>query len=264
MHHRKVTKNILKDYSVKLIIILFWLLLWEAASRALGHSILLPAPSAVLATLAKLMINLDFWQTILFSSLRIIIGFLLALLAGIILAVGAHNSRMVEALIAPIMKTIQAMPVASFIILALIWIKAKNLSVLASFMMVMPLIYSNVAQGLKAADSKLLNMAKVFQIGKAKTIKAIYIPAVIPYFISAVSVGVGLCWKAGIAAEVIGIPTGSIGERLYEAKLYLMTEDLFAWTIVIIMISILFEKFVLLLIRRLQKDAARQRKTAEE
>lgn len=230
------------------------MLVWEGLGIWLGHEILLPVPTAVLTTLVGLIGSIDFWQTVLFSSLRIILGFLLALAVGIILAISAHNSRIIKELAAPVMKTIQAMPVASFIILALIWMKSKNLSVLTSFMMVMPLIYSNVMQGLNAADLKLLQMAKVFRIGRGKKIIAIYIPAVMPYFVSAVSVGVGLCWKAGIAAEVISYPAGSIGERLYEAKLYLMTKELFAWTIVIILISILFEKAVIWLLQLLHTN----------
>ncbi len=247
-------ENRTKRIILRALVICFWLLLWEIASRWIGKEILLASPVAVLITLAGLVVRAEFWQTVLFSSGRIILGFSLALVTGILLAAGAYNSRLIRELAAPLMKTIQAMPVASFIILALIWIRAKNLSVLASFLMVMPLIYSNVLQGLISADEKLLQMARVFRLGKGKKIIAIYLPSVLPYFISAVSVGVGLCWKAGIAAEVIGIPSGSIGENLYEAKLYLMTRELFAWTIVIILISILFEKAVLLLLRLLHTD----------
>ncbi len=243
-----------KKFIFRVLATLFWLFLWEVVSRGLGQEILLAAPSAVLITLGGLIGKLGFWQTILFSSLRIVAGFILALIIGIFLAVGAYNSRLVKELVAPLMKTIQSMPVASFIILALVWIKAKNLSVLASFLMVLPLIYSNVQKGLFASDEKLLQMAKVFRLGIFKKMIAIYIPSVMPYFISAISVGVGLCWKAGIAAEVIGIPAGSIGEQLYEAKLYLMTKELFAWTFVIIVISILFEKAVLLLLRLMNND----------
>lgn len=238
----------------RLLAILFWLFIWELASIRIGEDILLASPIAVVGTLWKLCRSLEFWRAILFSSLRIIVGFGLALLIGTLLAVIAYISRFVKILVTPLMKIIQATPVASFIILALVWISARNLSALASFLMVMPLIYTNSLQGLEGADEKLLQMAKVFRISRWKKIISIYIPAVLPHFISAVSVGVGLCWKAGIAAEVIGTPTGSIGERLYEAKLYLMTKELFAWTIVIIAVSIFFEKAVLLLVRRIRKD----------
>jgi NitT/TauT family transport system permease protein len=116
-------------------------------------------------------------------------------------------------------------------------------------MMVLPMIYSNVIQGLNEADEKLLQMAQVFRLGLWKKAIAIYIPAVKPYLLTAVMVGLGFCWKAGIAAEVIGLPTGSIGAKLYEAKLYWMTKELLAWTVVIILISVIFEKMILLLLR---------------
>jgi NitT/TauT family transport system permease protein len=178
-----------------------------------------------------------------------VIGFILALIAGTSLAALSYRFRIVEDLVSPLMKTIKAMPVASFIILALVWIRSKNLSVLISFMMVVPMIYSSVYQGLAVADEKLLQMARVFRVGLLHKVTGIYIPSVKPFFLTAVTVGLGFCWKAGIAAEVIGAPVGSIGAKLYEAKLYLMTKELLAWTIVIILISMMFEKVVVLLIQ---------------
>jgi len=142
------------------------------------------------------------------------------------------------------MKIIKSTPVASFIILALVWISSKNLSVLIAFLMVLPIAFSNLLFGLKSTDVKLLEMAKVFRLGRLKRIKAIYFPSVLPFLVSAVSVGLGFSFKSGIAAEVIGRPANSIGLNLYEAKLYLMIKELFAWTAVIIIISVLFEKIV--------------------
>lgn len=243
-----------KSFGFKLFAVSFWFLIWEGFSRLLASNILLPSPYSVLQSLCKLIVTALFWETILFSSLRIIAGFLLALFVGTLLAVFSFLNRFIKELIMPLMKTIQAMPVASFIIMALVWIQSKNLSVLTSFLMVMPLIYSNILQGLLSTDQKLLQMAKVFRLKHSMQIRAIYIPSVIPYFISAISVGMGFCWKAGIAAEVIGKPAGSIGKQLYESELNLMMEQLFAWTIVIILISIIFEKAVMLLLRLIHKD----------
>jgi len=119
--------------------------------------------------------------------------------------------------------------------------------------MVLPVIYTNVFQGLISTDTKMLEMARVFQIKPGRKIRYLYIPAVMPYFASACSIGLGLCWKAGIAAEVIGLPKNSIGEQLYESKIYLLTDQLFVWTIVIISISMISEKIVLWGVRFLQK-----------
>ncbi len=179
-----------------------------------------------------------------------------AVTAGSLLASLSYISPVIKELILPLMKVIKTIPVASFVILALVWIHSVNLSVLISFLMVLPVVYINFLEGLCSTDEKLLQMAEVFDISGWKKIRAIYIPAVLPHFISAVSVGLGFCWKSGIAAEVIGIPSGSIGERLYEAKLYLMTKELFAWTIVIIIISILFEKTIMWAIQKLMRQPA--------
>lgn len=237
-----------KSFVRKFTVACFWLLVWELVSRSIGSEILLASPAAVFAALLELVQSFDFWRTILFSSLRIIAGFSMALAAGTLLAALAYRFRFVGELVSPLMRIIKAMPVASFIILALVWIKSRNLSVLISFLMVVPMIYSGVLQGLHTADEKLLQMAQVFRLGLRRKAAAIYIPAVKPFFLTSITVGLGFCWKAGIAAEVIGIPSGSIGEKLYEAKLYLMTKELLAWTVVIILISVIFEKAVLLLL----------------
>ena len=250
MPEKKTGKRLIKTYGIKLMAIAFWLLAWELMSLYIDSDILLASPVSVLITLFQLIKSTDFWQTILFSSLRIIIGFLLGIITGTMLAVASFQFKLVEELISPLMKIIKTLPVASFIIIALIWINPRNLSILISFMMILPMIYSNVMKGIETADELLLEMAKVYKIGILKKIIAIYIPAITPFFLTAVSVGLGFCWKAGVAAEVIGIPSGSIGERLYEAKIYLMTKELLAWTIVIIVISVAFEKLIILLLRR--------------
>lgn len=238
-----------KRFWTKFAILCFWLLFWVLACQIVNNGLFLVSPLTVGKTLITLIRQGEFWATIAYSFLRIVLGFLLATLAGILLAILAYRFELFKELIHPLIVAIKAAPVASFIILALLWVDGSSLSILISFLMVVPIIYTNVYQGLMATDRKLLEMAQVFKIKKGKTIRAIYIPSVMPYFISAVTVGLGFCWKAGIAAEVIGIPSGSIGERLYEAKIYLITDELFAWTTVIIVISILFEKAVLYFIQ---------------
>lgn len=227
----------------------FWMLIWEAGARTIGSDILLVSPVKVLSIIVELVSEADFWSTLVFSVPRVMLGFAGAVGAGLALAVLSYISGLFYELISPLMKVIRATPVTSFIILALVWVSSKNMSVLASFLMVIPVVYSNVYEGLKNTDNKLLELAYVFSLSRNKKARAIYIPAVVPYLASAVSVGLGLAFKAGIAAEVIGIPMGSIGGKLYEAKLYLMTGDLLAWTVIIILISIAFEKGMKLLMK---------------
>ena len=230
---------------IRLWAVLFWLLVWQGASMAIGQEILLVSPVSVIKKLFELIPTGEFWSSILFSAARILGGFLLAAGLGALLAALAAKSKRAEELLAPAVLTIKAVPVASFIILVLIWISSRNLSACISFLMVFPVIYTNTLNGIRRTDRELLEMAGVFRMSPWAKLWYIYIPQVMPYFRAGCSVGLGLCWKAGTAAEVIGIPDHSIGEKLYNAKVYLNTSELFAWTLVIVLTSLLFEKIFL-------------------
>ena len=146
------------------------------------------------------------------------------------------------------MQLVKATPVASFIILALVWVNGSSLSVLISFLMVLPVLYSAVRTGIGSADRQLLEMAQVFRLPLGRRLRAVWLPAVLPAFRQGCSVALGICWKSGVAAEVIGLPDGSIGDALYRAKIKitLSTGELFAWTFVLL--SAVFEKLFLALL----------------
>lgn len=220
----------------------FWLLVWQIASVAVGQQILLASPAATLSALANLVGTADFWGSIATSLGRILTGFSCALLAGTACAALASRFAAVRDLLGPFVQAIKAAPVASFVILVLIWVPSRHLSVIISFLMVFPIIYTNVLKGIAQTDRQLLEMARVFRVPLWQRVTHIYVSQALPYFQAGCALALGLCWKAGIAAEVIGLPANSIGEHLYEAKVYLDTPDLFAWTLVIIGISLVFEQ----------------------
>ncbi len=230
---------------IRLWAVLFWLLVWQGASMAIGQEILLVSPVSVVKKLFELVPLGEFWSSIFFSAVRILGGFLLACAAGVLLAALAAKYKRAEELLAPAVLTVKAVPVASFIILVLIWISSRNLSVCISFLMVFPVIYTNTLNGIRSTDRGLLEMAAVFGMSPWVKLWYIYVPQAMPYFRAGCSVALGLCWKAGTAAEVIGIPDRSIGEKLYNAKVYLNTSELFAWTLVIVLASLIFEKLFL-------------------
>ena len=170
----------------------------------------------------------------------------LIVVTGLALAALAAALRWVEVLLRPLMLTIKSIPVASFIILALMWLRsAGNLAVFISFLMVLPVVYTNTLAGIRETDARLLEMAAGVRVPPAKRVRYLYVPAALPYFRSACTVGLGLCWKSGVAAEVIGITSGSIGEALYNAKILFSTAELLAWTVVIVLLSLAFERLFL-------------------
>lgn len=232
-----------------------WLAVWQLLSMALGQTLLLPSPLSALLRLGQLALTAPFWRAVGWSSLRIIGGFLLACAAGVLLAVPAARWRWLSELLAPPVAVIKAVPVASFIILALVWLNSRSLPLFISFLMVFPPVYLNVLEGIRQTDPALLEMARVFRVPPLRKAVGLFLPQVLPYFRTAVSLALGLCWKAGIAAEIIGLPTGSLGERLYTAKVYFQTADLFAWTAVIVIISAVFERLFLLATDRLVRKA---------
>ena len=211
-----------KKRKIKIWAVVFWLLVWQGVSQVLGQEILLVSPVSVLRRLLELAVTADFWSSIAFSIIRIMGGFLLAAFLGILLGALAAGVSPVRQLLEPAVLTIKSIPVASFVILVLIWVPSENLSVVISFLMVFPVIYTNVLNGIESTDRKLLEMAEVFRISLPRRICYIYASQVLPFFRAGCSIALGLCWKAGVAAEVIGIPDGSIGERLYMAKVYLL------------------------------------------
>ena len=226
----------------------FWLGVWQAAAVAIGQEVFLVSPVQAIGTLVELLPQAEFWQRIGFSAGRILLGFGLGALSSAVLAVAAEKWEWVDALLAPVMQLVKATPVASFIILALVWVSGRSLSILISFLMVLPVLYSAVRTGIESADAQLLEMAQVFRLSLARRVKAIWLPAILPAFRQGCSVALGICWKSGVAAEVIGLPDGSIGDALYRAKITLSTGELFAWTFVIILLSAGFEKLFLALL----------------
>ena len=233
--------------------VVFWLAVWQCAAMAVGQEVFLVSPLQALHTLLGLLPRKEFWQRVCFSSGRILLGFALGTGVSAVLAAAAESCPAAETLLAPVMQLVKATPVASFIILALVWVRGSSLSVLISFLMVLPVMYSAVRTGIESADPQLLEMAQVFRLPLGRRLRAVWLPAVLPAFRQGCSVALGICWKSGVAAEVIGLPDGSIGDALYRAKITLSTGELFAWTFVIILLSVGFEKLFLALLRRAEK-----------
>ena len=237
-----------KSIPARLAAAAFWLALWQWAAMAVGQEVFLVSPMRALATLARLLPTADFWGRVAFSSGRILGGFALGCGCSVALAAAARLSRTVELLLDPVMQLVKATPVASFVILALVWVRGRELSILISFLMALPVLYSAVRTGIASADVQLLEMARVFRIPAGRRLRAIWLPAVLPAFREGCRTALGLCWKSGVAAEVIGLPDGSIGDALYRAKITLSTGELFAWTFVIICLSAAFERVFLALL----------------
>ena len=216
---------------------LFWVTVWQIVAMAVGQGILLASPVDTVAQLVALAQTGGFWRSVLFTLGHILAGYGLAAALGVALATLASRYAPVADLLAPLLSAMRSVPVASFVTAALIWVPSRRLSLLIVAVIVLPVVYAGTLDGLRQIDPRLTEMARVFHMSRVNRLRCVALPALMPSLTSALSVSMGLAWKSGVAAEVIGSPGGSIGERLYKAKVYLATPDLFAWTLTIVLIS---------------------------
>ena len=230
----------------KLLAVIFALCLWQLAAITIDSKILLVSPVEVAVRLTTIWQTEGFWTSIWFSFYHIAGGFFLALFLGIVLAALAGRFRRIETLLWPFLVTIKTVPVASFVVICLIWLSAEKLSVFISFLIVLPVVYGNVLEGIKSEDKLMLEVGTVFRMPLLRRLLYIHLPQLKPFIMSACATALGMAWKAGVAAEIIGTPDGSIGKQLFYSKIYLDTDDLLCWTVIIVIVSVLFEKFFML------------------
>lgn len=232
--------------------LVFWLIVWTVASKAVGQELLLPSPAAVLRALVSLGGTVGFWLACAASLARILLGFVSGVALGSALAVLTTFSRLADTLVSPPVRVIRATPVASFIILVLLWFSRTLVPAVISMLMVIPVVWDSLSNALTDVDRDLLEMAKSYKLGKIKTARYVYIPSVKPAFISACLTAQGLAWKSGVAAEVLCLPKPSIGAQLYASKIYLETPSLFALTAVVVVFSFILERIFRYLAGRFQ------------
>jgi NitT/TauT family transport system permease protein len=216
----------------------------------MGSTIILVPPRLAFARLFSLAQTYGFWLSIATSMRRITAGFFMAAGAGVVLAVGASVSGIFHRLILPFNSVLNAMPLASFALVVLFLFGRDNLSVVVPFIMVLPIVFNNVHAGIIGTDPALLEMARVFNVPFWKRALHIYAKSVMPYLLSAASVGIGFAWKSGISAELIGIAQGTIGGHLHNARMAIASVDMYAWTITIVALSYGIDRVFSLLVHR--------------
>lgn len=236
-----LTNKGLKMYQkllIHLLILGFWLLIWESLYRYVGRAILVVSPVDTLIRILELGQTAIFWTTIYGTTLRVLEGVCWAFLFGATLAILTHRYDILKQLFEPMLGIIRTIPVASIIILALIWLPVLRTPVFTVFLTVTPMIWSNIYEGLGVVDINLLEMAQVFKWKTIKKWRYIYLPTIAPYVASSLSTGIGAAWRTAIGTEVIARPAGSIGRMIYDSRIHLRTLDLFAWTVVVLILSI--------------------------
>ncbi len=231
----------------------FWLGVWQFGAlfaRTKKLDFFLPTPWTVLQTLAGLCVTGEFWATIALSLGRILAGMVVGTLLGILLAALTCASSWADRLLSPMIRMIRAIPVASFILLVMLAVYRATVPMVIVTLMVLPVVWSGVTQGIRQTDGQLLELAQAYRFSRWKKVKLIYFPSVQPYLLSAITTAMGLAWKSGVAAEVLCTPRQAIGTEVYNAKFYLEIPTLFAWTAVVVALSLTMEWLLAAALRR--------------
>ena len=228
----------------------FWLGVWQLAAFLVRRELLLPGPLAVAKALCALAATGDFWLSALMTLARVFLGLAWGTGAGVLLAFLTHFSRWASALLSPAVKVVRATPVVSFILLVYLWVARAAIPAVIAGLMVLPVIWGNMTAGLAAVDPQLLELAVAYRFSRLKTLRLVYLPSLRGHFTSGLLTAFGLAWKSGVAAGVICPPALAVGSRLQAARLALETPDLFAWTLVIIALSLALERLLRLLLER--------------
>lgn len=237
-------KNKIKKTIGLIFALLLWLGVWYLLAKKADLTLILPTPKTVFQRLFELLGEGQFYKAAGASFLRVMWGFTLGTVLGFALGFCANLLPFLRTLFEPIMSVLRATPVASFILVLLFWTKTERVPAVISFMMVLPIIFQNTLTGFDSRDRAFDELKKAFRIFPLRCFFKVDLPQVLPYVFSAGKTALGLAWKAGVAAEVLALPKVSVGYMIYNAKMYLETVDLYAYTLAIILISILLEKLV--------------------
>ena len=252
-----MSRNILKICVRIAIPLAFWLGVWQLAAMAVDLELLLPSPVQVWTSLTALAGTDTFWLSALFTLARVFAGLLGGTVLGGLLAFATHFSPSASLLLAPAIRVVRATPVVSFILLVYLWVSRANIPGVIAAMMVLPVVWGGLTAGLDGVDPQLLELARAYRFSRWKTLRLIYLPSLRPYFLSAVTTAMGLAWKSGVAAEVLCLPNPALGTRIYNTKYYLEVPELFAWTAVVVALSLILERLLRLALGRWGGGAGR-------
>ncbi len=246
----------LKKTIIYICVAIFWIFIWEIASRVVSRDnslmlLLFPSPKTVFEKLFEMAPTLNFVNTVLYSVFRVFRGFVFGVFLGFILGILTHFFKIFYYMFSPVLKMIRAVPVVAISILLFLFLETESIPIIIVILMVTPLVWQTVHDGLDNTDKKLLEMATVYKLSNAKVFLSIKLPSITPSLISACVNALGLAWKSGIAAEVICRPKISLGAMITQSKQLIGYDEIYAYTIAIIILSLLFEYLLKFLCKKI-------------
>lgn len=242
-----------KKVLVVVLPLIAWLLIWELGDSIIDNTLFFTGVVPTLKALTALIVTKSFWLTVLSSMLRIASGFVIGVAVGILLAIISSKSEFLCSFISQGISVIKATPVASIIIILWIFVGRSRAASAIALFMVAPIIWQNLVDGFKSIDKGLIEVTDIFELKGFKRFRLLVFPTLVRYFAPAVLTSVGLAWKSGIAAEIITVAENSIGAQIKNNKDTFDSDYMLAWTLVVVIVSIIFEVAIKFSVRRFNR-----------
>ena len=242
----------ISNHKNRIVGILIWLILWQAAYLIVNKDIYIPSPTSVAASIGSLITAADFYKVVFFTTGRVMISFLISAFLGVTIGYICGISRRAYEIFEPLVIFIRSTPIISIIIIAIIWFNSSYVPIFTGLLMCFPIIWSNMVEGIRNTDKKLLEMCKLYNVGKYEIFRRVYLKSSLPYLAAGFSSALGIGWKVIAAAEALSLPKYGIGTNLFNSKIYLKVPELLAWTVIIIFLSYIFEIFIKKIFKRIE------------
>ena len=220
-----------------------YILIWQLLSMLVGSSLLLPSPRNTIEAAIGIVSSAKGWQAILSTLLRIVVGFLSGFVSGIGLAVLTAKFRICSWLLNPLRSLIKTTPITSFALILLVSVVSNVVPVVVAMIVVIPMIWRTTEEAIAGLDVKLSEMGDVY-LTRWKKLIHVTLPQILPQVFATASTALGFAWKAVITAEILALPVFGIGRQMQSDKTYLDIPSLFAWTILVILLSVAFESLL--------------------
>jgi NitT/TauT family transport system permease protein len=257
---RTASRGLRLDLLVQRIVLVAALLgIWWLLSLSVPHYIL-PGPPRVWQALKLIAAGGDLWSNLAITLWRVSVGFIIAAAVGLPFGIMLGANRRAGEFFEPVIPVLNTVSSAIWAIFAIIWFGISNATtIFVVFMTAMPLIITNVWQGTRTVNADFIELAQVLRMPEWKVMTKIYLPTILPYFFSGARLAFGFGWRVSLVAETIGSSSG-VGYRLRQAADLIQTDQVFAWTLTLVMMMATLE---LGLLKPLENYLFRWKKEAE-
>lgn len=217
------------------------LILWFIGAKVLGNEVIIPSPEGTIKSLFDIVREEKFLTVVGVTLLRSLISFSISLLLALLVGVIGSFNKYIYNFMIPVLTILKSVPTMAFIVMALIWFSKDGAPILVGFVISFPIFYENVMNATINVDSKLLEMAHLYDLRRRDLIVNIYLPSIFFSIMNIFTSTFSLTMKVVIGGEVLGQPIYGIGGALQLEKTYLNTSAVFGWIIVVALISLIFD-----------------------